>query len=379
MDIIKSKVENKKDLIAFYIPFLGGGGAEKVVVNLSNTLVALTSHPIHVVLATRKGVLLDQLHPKVQIINLASSNELHTTFALAKYLRKQKPAVLMSSMKQVNVFAIIASIIARHPCRLVIREANVLTTPSGNFLQKFRGKTLIWMMRSLYRFADAIVINSEATKLSLLNNNIKLPPASVIGNPIEVKEPNAQTLQQSLYPKPYICSISGLSTQKGIETLLEAFSLIPRKDLKLIILGEGELRSKLESLAGSLYISDRVQMPGFIDNPFPVLRDAEAFVLASRWEGFGNVIVEALAAGTPVVCTDCPGAPRFILEDGKHGHLVPVDQPQALADGIMRTLTDPAGTPASRKARASDFAAVKISKEYLHRVLLPPIATPSQT
>jgi len=360
----------KSQPIAFFLLFLDGGGAERVVVTLANTLVDLANRPIHVVLAERKGPLLHELRPEVKIVDLCSGNELKAIFTLSKYLRKHSPAILMSSMKNVNVLAIIASLIARRPSRLVIREANVLLCSQEKYLQRIRTKILVYLMRGLYRFADAIIINSEATKLSLEQQNIKLPEAYVISNPIEIKRTSKENCKCN-FPTPYICSVGRLKNQKGHETLLEAFALLPEKDLHLVILGEGELRHDLESRAASLQISNRVHMPGFIKNPFSILERAEAFVLASRWEGFGNVIVEALSLGLPVVCTDCPGAPRFILENGKHGHLVPVDQPQALADAIMQALTAPAGTPASRKARAADFDAEKICKEYLYKVLIP--------
>ena len=102
-----------------------------------------------------------------------------------------------------------------------------------------------------------------------------------------------------------------------------------------------------------------------------IVAHSSLFVLSSRWEGFGNVLVEALATGVPIVATDCPGGPAWILEGGRHGHLVPIDDPDALARGITMGMELPAGTPEGRRARASAFAAESIACEYLAKALLP--------
>jgi glycosyltransferase involved in cell wall biosynthesis len=122
-------------------------------------------------------------------------------------------------------------------------------------------------------------------------------------------------------------------------------------------------------VAHDLSIVEDVHMPGFVDNPFGYMNAADVFVLSSRWEGFGNVLVEAMACGTPVVSTDCPSGPAEILEDGKWGHLVPVGDDEALAEAIVDTLDKPPVSSEQLVKRAKDFVPEKIARQYLEVLL----------
>jgi glycosyltransferase involved in cell wall biosynthesis len=146
---------------------------------------------------------------------------------------------------------------------------------------------------------------------------------------------------------------------------LDAFSKLRDQNTDLVILGEGPLRGRLLEQARELGVNERVYLPGFVSDPMRVLKNSSLFVLSSRWEGFGNVLVEALATGVPVVSTDCPGAPRSLLRGGALGHLVPVDEPDALARAITEALHSPRGTREDRLERARDFAAPVIARRYL--------------
>ncbi len=360
--------------IAFFIPALNGGGAQKVVVNLANVLPELTDCPIHVVLARKEGEFIDELRSDVQVIDLATKRASRSFFALARYMRRHKPQVLMSSMNYVNIICMLAALLAKRPCRIVLREATVVLPHSGSLFVRFRKNRLIYLMRFFYPLADAIIANSQETLNSMEQAGIRVRNKSaVIGNPITIppRDIEPRSLEWLPYPRPpFICSVGRLAEEKGYDTLLSAFARLQNGRLHLVILGEGELRESLTRQAEELGIKERVHMPGFVQNPMAVVRNAEAFVLSSRWEGFGNVLVEALATGIPVVSTDCPGAPRDILENGTHGHLVPYDDPDSMAEGISRALEHPAGTPESRTARAADFSAEKIAREYLDRALL---------
>jgi len=124
--------------------------------------------------------------------------------------------------------------------------------------------------------------------------------------------------------------------------LLQAFSISElRRSHRLIIVGEGERRANLESLIRSLGMEDRVVLAGAMDNPFPVLQGAALLVLSSRWEGYPNVLLEALALNVPVISTDCRHGPRELLDGGRHGSLVPVGDPAALASAMDAGLQPP--------------------------------------
>jgi glycosyltransferase involved in cell wall biosynthesis len=229
-------------------------------------------------------------------------------------------------------------------------------------------------LRRLYPRADAIVCVSAGVAEDL-RRYLTLPAGriTIIHNPIQIlaEEPSAR-----LHPwlgdrgQPVILGAGRLSRQKDFMTLLHAFALL--SDLpahRLMIIGEGPERAHLEREAVRLGIAERVTLPGFVTNPRACMAASSLFVLSSAWEGFGNVLVEAMAVGTPVVSTDCPSGPREILQDGALGPLVPVGDAPALARAIRQALLDP--VPAERlRARADDFAPERVVVPYL-AVLLP--------
>jgi glycosyltransferase involved in cell wall biosynthesis len=140
---------------------------------------------------------------------------------------------------------------------------------------------------------------------------------------------------------PTIVTVGRLVRQKGLPVLLDAFAQVARRrSCQLVMLGDGEERAALARQAARLGIADRVVMPGFRRNPFAVMARGRAFVLSSLWEGFGTVLIEAMACGVPVVSTDCPSGPREILADGQAGVLVPPGDSGALASAIVQALED---------------------------------------
>ena len=360
----------------FFIASLEGGGAQKVVVNLANNLVDLTGHPVHVVLVRKQGVFLKDLRPEVEVFDLRQRRALRSIFPLVRYFKDYKPAVFCASQDYTNVCAIVAWFFSGRPCRMVVREDSVVRKPSGNIARFSRESALELFMRFCYPKACAVVAISRGVAKSLVERNIcSDEKIHVIGNPVELLPEGVfyNEIDPSPIPLkgPFICAIGRLEEVKGFGNLLRAFSRLEDKNLQLVILGEGKLRGDLERCSKQLGIDSRVHMPGFVDSPEQVLAKASLFVLSSRWEGFGNVIVEALSLGVPVVSTDCPGGPREILYDGLLGHLVPPDDSEALALAISDALNSPRGTKESRMSRASDFSSEKITEKYLRDVLMP--------
>ena len=163
---------------------------------------------------------------------------------------------------------------------------------------------------------------------------------------------------------PLIVSIGRLHRQKDFPTLFTAFArLLEHRPARLLVLGKGPQLSELSKLAGELGISRHVDFPGFVDNPYAFLARARLFVQSSRHEGFGNVLVEAMACGCPVVATDCPSGPSEILENGRWGQLVPVGDPAALAEAMARAMDAPPRRDALRD-RASFFSVERAVSRY---------------
>lgn len=360
--------KSNSSTISFFIPNLGGGGAEKVVVNLANAMVDLTNRPIHIVLVSAKGVFISQLRPEIKIVNLERDRVLRSLFQLVRYLRHERPSVLCSSLNYANVVATVAKLIAGNKCHLVLREDSIVQNPRGSFAEKINEWILQCLMKVFYRYANCIIAISNGVSISLQNHNICKPyQIRVIGNPIIVDNTINFNLVKSEnhWNNNFIISVGRLAWEKGFDILINAFHYLSSDNLDLVILGEGPLRNDLEGLAQSLGLDKRVHFLGFVKNPTSIIKDSQALVLSSRWEGFGNVLVEALAIGIPVISTDCPGGPREILLDGSIGYLVEPENPRALALAINEALVAPRGTREMRIQRANDFAAHSIARKYL--------------
>ncbi|MCK0715825.1 glycosyltransferase [Chromohalobacter sarecensis] len=360
--------------IAVFLPSLAGGGAERVMVTLANGF-ATRGVPVDLVVVAAEGAYLADVSPHVRLVELGASRVLFSLPALVRYLRRERPYALLSALNHANIIALWARKLARSGTRLVVSERNTLSrdVSSGRFK---RG--LPWLMRLSYPSADAIVAVSSGVADDLAQT-VRLPREriDVVYNPINTKlaqlceTPLTHPWLKSGQP-PVIVAAGRLTVQKDFATLIEAFAEVRKTHAaRLVILGEGELRSDLEARIDELGIGDDVALPGFVDNPYPWMRKASLFVLSSAWEGFCNVLAEAMACGTPVVSTNCPSGSAEILEDGKWGRLVPVGDVSALARAISETLNDE--THPDVRHRALSFNLQQALSGYLHalRVALP--------
>jgi glycosyltransferase involved in cell wall biosynthesis len=165
---------------------------------------------------------------------------------------------------------------------------------------------------------------------------------------------------------PIVLGAGKLKPQKAFDVLLRAFShMRARRPARLVILGEGPERSRLEALARKLGVAGDVALPGFAANPFAWMSRCGVFALSSAWEGLPGVLIQALACGCPVVSTDCPSGPSEILEPGGLGRLVAVGDTEALAAAIEEALTEPPSTAEARRDRAREFSVERIAPRYL--------------
>jgi len=166
-----------------------------------------------------------------------------------------------------------------------------------------------------------------------------------------------------------LVTVGRLVDLKDHVTLINAFAKVREDiDVRLYIIGDGPNRKKLERLGQTLGLADDIRFLGWQRNPFALLKQADAFVLSSRFEGFGNVIVEAMACGLPVISTDCPSGPHEILEGGETGVLVPVGDVDALAQAITAMLSNRqklAEYAQKSKSRVKDFDVSRVASEYL--------------
>ena len=360
----------KDKKLALFLPSLHAGGAERVMLNLAKGF-SEKGIKVDLVLAKAEGPLLSYVPKNVRIVDLKAKRTLYSLHGLIQYIKTERPKALLSTMYHANIIAIWAKILARIPLRLVIREDNT-TSLRIRSEESLRGRWIIpILIKGFYRYADVIIAVSQGVAEDLKKlTYILQDKIRVIYNPIDLSKIFMLADEHLDYPwfndYPVILGAGRLVPQKDFETLIKAFAIVKRTlPAKLVILGEGKEREKLEQLIKDLKLEGDVSLPGFTNNPYKYMKKSSIFVLSSRFEGFANVLVEAMALGTPVVSTDCPSGPAEILEGGKWGRLVPVGDPMALAEAIIQTLKYNSLDIKALQKRAMDFSMDRIIPTYL--------------
>lgn len=335
--------------IAFFLPSLGGGGCERAMLNLAHGF-AERGWAVDIVLAKGEGPYLRQVQSGVRVVDLGASRVLTSLPGLVRYLRHERPRALLSAIDHANVVALWAQKLAGVPVRVV---ASVHSTPSRAAVnaRNLRARLMPYWVRPFYPWAYAVVAVSKGVAEDLIRvTGLPREKVKVIYNPVVTPELFAKAKEPLEHPwfapdePPVVLGVGRLTAAKDFPTLIRAFALVRReRPARLVILGDGEERPKLEALVRELRIEADVLLAGFVDNPYKYMRRAGVFVLSSQWEGLPTVLIEAMALGTPVVATDCPSGPREILEEGRWGKLVPPGNPEKLARGILEALEQTTG------------------------------------
>jgi glycosyltransferase involved in cell wall biosynthesis len=361
---------------------LQGGGAERVLINL---LRGLSRTEFSITLVLYEDICAYPMPENVQLRvlgipagrNLISlgTGFLRKVLALAGLIRRQRPDIVFSFLSSTNAAAILASMLAGAGARVVVSEH---TCPSVNLANERFGSITARVITLLYPRTDRIIAVSRGIRDDLINNfDIREDLISVIYNPFDLDEIRRLGSERVGHPwfipsgrqdVPLVVAAGRLTKQKGYPFLLRAFARV-RKSVtcRLVILGEGPDRAPLEKLAVDLGIAADVFLPGFQENPFAYMAGATVFTLPSLYEGFGNVLVEAMALGIPVISTSCPSGPDEIILEGRSGLLVPPGDEDALAGAILKVLSDSelrGVLSDGGRERAESFAVSRISDEY---------------
>lgn len=344
--------------IALLLPNLDGGGAGIFVIGLANQL-AMDGFSVDLVLVGYDNASVRMLDGRIRIINLNSRGALLALIPLVRYLKQARPTALIATSVHVNVVAIIASLTLRNSVRVYVRET---TTPSKDdqFKKKhIKAKILSVLRRWLYPLANKVIAPSHGVADDLSNYlNIPRKNIAVIPNGLNfdlILEKAIGSIDHPFFlnqTDPVIIGVGRLSAEKDFKTLIHAFrQVLLQRPARLVILGEGALRDELEDLIRVLGVEGRVALPGVVDNPYKYMHRASVFVLSSLYEGFPNVLLEALAVGTHVVATDCQSGPREILAGGRYGALVSVGDVEAMSSAIIAALDDKSEKPALNALR----------------------------
>ncbi|WP_427162756.1 glycosyltransferase [Aliinostoc sp. HNIBRCY26] len=330
--------------VAIFLRTLVGGGAERVMVNLANTLTE-QNFKVDLVLSHVAGPYLSQVSPKVQIVDLKAPKLPLSLPKLVGYLRQKQPLNLLSALHYPCEVAIWAKYLSGVSTQVIVSERNTLSQ-EAKYSPEITARLTPLAARLFYPFADKVVAISQGVADDL-SQITKIPHEriQVIYNPVITQDILRKAQEPITHPwfqpgqLPVVLSVGRLMQQKDFPTLIRAFARVLKvRPARLVILGSGRERSHLDQLVRELGLQDHVAMLGFQKNPYTYMAKASVFALSSAWEGFGNVLVEAMALGTPVVSTDCPSGPAEILNHGKYGLLVPVGDDAAMAEAIVKAL-----------------------------------------
>lgn len=329
--------------ICLFTSSLNRGGAERVFVNLANHWVE-QGHAVDFVVMSAEGGFRDSLSPEINLIDLGAQrgwlpNRLDFVRLFARYLKQSAPDQVFATLTYVTTTALWASKLVGYKGRVVVRQANSIRNQSE---QSMPVRLWNWIGYHIcYNWADRIMVNSRNSESEMIEMLPRLESkVRLVFNPVVVQpELIRRDAEEAI---PVVLASGRFAAQKDYPTLLRAFQLVlKRRQSRLVILGDGPKRGEIESLIDELEIGASVDLAGYVSNTGVYYARASVFVLSSRWEGFPNVLVEALSAGVPVVTTDGLGASREIVEPILPDNIVPVGDVDRLAESILKTLAEP--------------------------------------
>ena len=341
--------------VAIFVPSVRGGGAERAMLMFARELVT-SGFPVDLVTTSFEGTLGETVPKGVRVVDLKSAKTIYALPRLVRYLRKRKPRALFSTIMNANIVAVWAARFSGVNMPVIVRESNApVSTPKLSLSHR----VIFRLAPYTYAHSNGVIAVSHGVAEELgimapsIRNKVHVVPTPVISDDV---------IRQGAMPvdhpwlvtkdKPVILSAARLQKHKGFLTLLHAFKkLRERVDARLLVIGEGAYRSRIEKEIQDLQLSEHVSLHGFQTNPFAFMSRADAFVLASEFEGLPNVLVQAMAFGTPVVATDCRSGPSEILCGGRFGKLVPVGDVDALAAALEQALNEPRQHAAQEHAR----------------------------
>ncbi|MGI9213457.1 MAG: glycosyltransferase [Methylococcaceae bacterium] len=346
--------------IVLFLPTFGDGGIERNFVYLANGLVQ-SGHRVSLLVPDPQGSFMEQLHETVECVAFSATGKAAWVDFLLQFIQARRPdAVLTGQADDHRMAATVRQRLggSERCCFYAFVGTPLLHMAE----QRYRFPPALWLKRlklaRLMRDQPRLLANSQGVALDLSRlTGRPLTDIAVVPNPTippQLDELAGVALHHPWLQDPDIPVIMGagrMSRAKDFPTLIKAFARVHQaRPARLMLLGAGHQADTLKSLAASLGIAQAVDWPGFVTNPYAYLARAAVFVLSSRWEGCPNVLIEALAVGTPVVATDCISGPSEVLQQGRYGRLVPVGDDQAMSAAILATLDAPLPSSELRQA-----------------------------
>jgi glycosyltransferase involved in cell wall biosynthesis len=372
--------------VLFIVPNLVAGGAERQIIYLMRGLLERGFNP-SIFMLDPVGVFLDEIPDRVKVylpgshrasdqsMNLVihHRNPLKTIWQIIQVVCKEDPYILYSRHWPTKIPTAFAGWLMRK--KVVLSEADSLM---HSITYKDTSRRSSYVKSIACNLADVVVAVSQGVADGLkqffkINSKVR-----VIHNGCDLEEIEKKSREEVSHPwfsqtEPIVLAVGRLANQKGFSYLLEAVKLVNSKvPVRLLIIGDGELKGRLEKHVEELGIKDKVEFLGVKTNPFAYMAKCDLFVLSSLYEGLPNALIEAMALGLPVISTNCPYGPGEIIEDGRNGILVPVGNPQAISEAILRVLGDKQLRDHLRtgaKRRAKHFSLDNMISKYIELFL----------
>lgn len=358
--------------VAIFTSSLAGGGMERAMLNVASYLSSQDAS-VDFLVASSKGPLLEEAHRRTNLIDLSTYKGNAISFrwwllksvflvepiflillfikrlpksvraipAIVEYITNNSPDVILSTPTASNLAILWAARYCNYNKKLIVREATTLSQEIIRTQTHFN-KLIGLLVPKWYNYSHAVICVSAGVGEDLVSNyKIKKERIIILPNIINADEIKTQANSNEHDHlisswKPFILSAGRLDETKNYETLIKAFYKIYKKtECKLVILGEGSERKRLENLITKLSLNDYVYMPGFFINPYPFIKHCEIFALTSKLEGSPNVLKEALLLNKKVVSTDCASGINEILGNGKYGTIVPVGDYKSLSKELL--------------------------------------------
>jgi len=329
--------------ISFFLPHLKIGGVERSFFILAKTLEK-RGHSVNIITLGKASYIEDSSF-SVPIVNLKKSKVTTSIFPLTNYLSKNNIDIVISAQYYANIGILVAQKFLSQKPKIIITERTHLKE-SLKELNILKRSFLKFLIRFLYKNADSIVGNSRSVCESiLLSTKINRQDIKLILNPTfvpEILEKAEKPIKEKWIQnskEPIILTVGRLSSQKNISLLIDSFSeLLNFKKCKLLIIGDGPEKNKLESKVNSMNLSEKIKFLGFSSNPYKYFKYCSVFTLTSKFEGLPNVLIESQALGLPIVTTDSPGGSREVVSDGKSGLLVKNINKKEIAKNIFELI-----------------------------------------
>lgn len=335
--------------VVFFIGSLQAGGAEaKLARDFLPFLKVRGNVNPKLLLLQERGEFLEILPDGIERLSLNETSRDNLISLIPRFrdaVRRLNADVVVSFMFYPAIISYLTRKLGLADFRHIVHDTTIMSEYIKYEFNNERYKWLkVYLMKKAYNKAEIVIVVSEPERDDLIKNfKISSGLIHVIHDPINIQKicKMAEEDVDIPYDKPTVVSVGRLIYSKGFDVLLKAFKKVnDHIDSKLLILGTGEKKKELINLCESFNLKNKVIFCGFKHNPFKYMKRSHIFCTATRNEGLGNAMIEAMALGLPVIATDCPSGPAEILDNGKYGILVPPENPDALADAIIKVLRD---------------------------------------